>query len=50
MLCIAPWEVPDFDPLGGDLEALLALEQELTTADGLVLTDGSFIIEAMKPA
>jgi SAM-dependent methyltransferase len=49
MLCIAPWEVPEFDPLGSDLEALLALERELTTPDGLVLTDGSFIIEARKP-
>jgi hypothetical protein len=35
--------------LGSDLEALLALERELTTPDGLVLTDGSFIIEARKP-
>jgi Methyltransferase domain len=50
MLCIAPWEIPDFDPLGTDLEALLALERALTTADGLVLTEGSFIIEARKPA
>ena len=49
MLCVAPWEVPDFDPLGADLEALLRLECELTTADGLVLTDGYFIIEARKP-
>lgn len=47
-LCICPWEVPGFDPLGADLDALL-LEQELTTPDGLVLTDGSFIIEAKKP-
>jgi hypothetical protein len=50
MLCIAPWEVPEFDPLGRDLEALLALERELTTPDGLVLTEGYFILEAKKPA
>jgi SAM-dependent methyltransferase len=50
MCCIAPWEVPEFDPLGRDLEALLALEREQTTPDGLVLTEGSFIIEARKPA
>jgi SAM-dependent methyltransferase len=50
MLCVAPWEVPDFDPLGADLEALLELERALTTEDGLVLTDGNFIIEACKPA
>lgn len=49
MLCIAPWEVPDFDPLGRDLEALLDLERELTTTDGLVLTEGSYIIEARRP-
>ncbi len=49
MLCIAPWEVPEFEPLGRDLEALLELEAALTTPDGLVLTDGSFIIEAIKP-
>jgi hypothetical protein len=50
MLCIAPWEVPEFDPLGRDLEALLALERELTTPDGIVLSEGRFIIEAIKPA
>ena len=48
MLCIAPWEVPDFDPLGSDLEALLALERDLMTSDGLVLTEGRYIIEAIK--
>jgi SAM-dependent methyltransferase len=50
MLCIAPWTIPDFDPLGSDLESLLELERELTTADGLVLADGSYIIEAWKPS
>jgi hypothetical protein len=49
MLCIAPWEIPEFDPLGRDLEALLTLERALTTSDRLVLTHGSFIIEARKP-
>ena len=44
VLCIAPWEIPDFDPLGSDLDPLIRLERELTTQDGLVLTDGSFII------
>ncbi len=48
MLCISPWTVPDFEPLGSDLEALLALERELTTEDGLVLTDARFLIEARK--
>jgi hypothetical protein len=49
MLCIAPWTIPDFDPLDGDLEALLELERELTTKDGLVLSDGAYVIEARKP-
>ena len=48
MLCITPWTIPDFEPLGSDLEALLALERELTTTDGLVLTDARFLIEARK--
>lgn len=48
MLCIAPWEIPHFDPLGADLEALLRLERELTIEDGLVLSDGSYIIETRK--
>jgi SAM-dependent methyltransferase len=49
MLCIAPWEIPDFDPLGDDLRALLEMEQALTTADGLVLTSVNYLIEAHKP-
>ena len=49
MLCIAPWEIPDFDPLGSDLDALIRLEREVTTQDGLMLTDGSFILEARRP-
>jgi SAM-dependent methyltransferase len=49
VLCIAPWEVPDFDPLGADLEALLALERELSTADGVLMSGGSYVIEAQKP-
>lgn len=50
MLCITPWTIPDFEPLGGDLEVLLQLERDLTTADGLVLSNGSYILEALKPA
>jgi hypothetical protein len=49
LLCIAPWEVPDFDPLGRDLEALLELEAALSGPEGLVLTEGSYVIEAWKP-
>jgi hypothetical protein len=50
LFCISPWDIPDFDPLGSDLEALLALERAYTTSDGLVLYDGRCIIEARKPA
>ena len=50
MLSVASWTVPDLDPLGADLETLLQVERELTTRDGLVVSDGAFIIEAQKPA
>ncbi len=50
MLCVTPWDVPDFDPLGRDLRALLALEKALATKDGIVLTESRFLIEAMKVA
>ena len=49
LLCIASWEIPDFDPLGKDLQPLLALERDLTTPEGLTLTCGHYIIEAHKP-
>jgi SAM-dependent methyltransferase len=50
LLCVAPWEIPDFDPLGRDLPALLAAEEALSTDDGIVLTESLFLIEAMKDA
>ena len=49
MLCVTPWTIPDFDPLGDDLEALLELERTLSTPDGVVLTQGHSLIEAKKP-
>jgi hypothetical protein len=49
MLCVTPWTIPDFDPLGRDLEALLALESTLSTRDGVVVTQGHSLIEARKP-
>lgn len=48
MLCIAPWTIPDFDPLGADLPALLEAERALTTPDGVVVSEGRSIIEATK--
>ena len=50
ILCVAPWTIPDFDPLGRDLEALLELEASLTTKAGLVLTESRFLIEASQPS
>jgi SAM-dependent methyltransferase len=49
MLCVTPWTIPDFDPLGADLPALLDLERTLLTSEGLVLSQGHSVIEARKP-
>ncbi|MEX2159666.1 MAG: methyltransferase domain-containing protein [Dehalococcoidia bacterium] len=48
MLLITPWEIPDFD-IERDLEALLALEADCSTDDGLVMTWSRFLIVARKP-
>jgi SAM-dependent methyltransferase len=48
LLGVAPWEIPDFS-LERDGEALLQLEADFTTEDGLVLTESRFIIVAEKP-
>ncbi len=50
LLCIASWEVPDFDPLGAELNELLRMERSLTDDAGLVVHEGHYIIEAVKPA
>jgi SAM-dependent methyltransferase len=47
MLLITPWTIPDFD-VERDLEALLTLEADCSTDDGLVMTWGRFIIIAEK--
>ena len=47
MLTAVPWAVPGFD-LERDLDALLALERACSRAEGLVLTQSHFIIEAVK--
>lgn len=49
MLLIAPWEVPDFDP-EADLDALLALERALMTPDGIVLSEGRYVLKAVQTA
>lgn len=50
LLCVAPWTIPDFDPLARDLPALLAAEESLSAGDEIVLTEGRFLIEAAKGA
>src|SRR3989449_4259593 len=47
LLAISPWSFPGFSP-EHDLDALLALESECLTEDGLVLTESSFLIIAEK--
>jgi SAM-dependent methyltransferase len=47
MLLITPWTIPDFD-VERDLEILLTLEADLSTADGLVMTWSRFILVAEK--
>ncbi len=49
MLLITPWTIPDFD-IDRDLDALLALEAECSTEDGLVMTWSRFLLVAEKPA
>lgn len=49
MLLIAPWTIPEFDPLGQDLDALLALEAELGTAGGITLSEGRYLLVARSP-
>ena len=49
MLCVTPWTIPQFDPLGADLDTLLDINQEFMTDDGIVLTESHFLIEARKP-
>jgi len=47
MLLITPWTIPDFD-IERDLYALLALEADCSTDDGLVMTWSRFLIVAEK--
>ncbi|HWM52230.1 MAG TPA: class I SAM-dependent methyltransferase [Thermoplasmata archaeon] len=50
LLCISPWTIPDFDPLGRDLASLRRVEDRLMTPNGVALTESRFIIEARKPS
>lgn len=48
LLCVAPWTIPNFNPLGPDLPAVMKLEEVLSTEEGIVLTESRFLIEARK--
>lgn len=48
MLLITPWTIPDFD-VQQDIDALLALEADCATDEGLVMTFSRFLLVADKP-
>jgi len=48
MILVAPWSFPRFDP-AADIAALLALEDALTSPDGIVVTEVRYLIVAHKP-
>ena len=48
MLCIAPWEIPDF-AVDRDLDSLLSFEAACLTQDGLVVTECRYLIVVRKP-
>ncbi len=50
MLSVTPWTIPDFDPLGRDLDALLKFEHARRSGRGIVLTEARFLLEARKPS
>jgi hypothetical protein len=46
-LLACPWEVPGLD-IVQDADALLALEAALASPDGILLTEGRYLLEAQK--
>lgn len=48
-LVVAPWTVPDFS-VERDIEALRAIERELGTPEGILFSDGRYLLRAGKPA
>ena len=48
MLLTAPWTIPAFD-VERDLDALLAVEAACRTKDGIVLSEGCYLLVARKP-
>jgi SAM-dependent methyltransferase len=48
MVCVSPWSYPAFDAQR-DIDAFLAIEDALTTDDGIVLTEMHYLIVAHNP-
>jgi SAM-dependent methyltransferase len=48
MLLLDGTIIPNFDPLGSDLEAVVEMERGLTTSEGFVLSECPFIVEGRK--
>ena len=48
MMLVAPWSFPKFDP-AADIDALLSIEGELATPDGIAVTEVRYLIIAHKP-
>lgn len=48
-LVVAPWTVPEFS-VERDIAALLRLERELSTLDGIAFSDGRYLLRARKPS
>ena len=48
LLCVTPWSIADFD-IEGDLEALLAVERDLSAEEGVVVTETRYLLAAEKP-
>ncbi len=47
MLLATPWTIPGFDPVQ-EIDALLALKDAHGTDDGIVLTEGYYLIEGHR--
>ncbi|MBI5287343.1 MAG: methyltransferase domain-containing protein [Chloroflexi bacterium] len=48
ILLLMPWDLPEFDPVAS-IEALMTLEEELGTDDGIVVTEIRYLIVARRP-
>jgi hypothetical protein len=48
MMLVTPWEVEDFDPVA-EIDDVLAMEDALRTPDGIVFTEGRYLIDAERP-